>query len=96
MLNESPNNDFHWRNKLEGLKSNAGELFNKEAAWDKLHGRLQKKSGVKSLFGYMQPQRVCCLHCRSPGFGPAEKKMLWLKIMLNKNRFKSQAIFRNI
>ena len=42
-VNENPNDDFHWKNKLENLESLPGETFNKEASWEKLHDRLQKK-----------------------------------------------------
>jgi hypothetical protein len=42
MLNDKPDNR-DWKNKLEELESSAGEGFNKEASWDKLHIRLQTK-----------------------------------------------------
>ncbi|MDQ6762855.1 MAG: hypothetical protein M3015_09550 [Bacteroidota bacterium] len=43
MQNENPNSDFHWKSKLESLENLPGETFNKDAAWDKLHGREHKK-----------------------------------------------------
>ena len=52
MPNESLNNDFHWKSKLEELESLPGETFNKEVVWGKLHSRLQKKSGGKKLVLY--------------------------------------------
>ena len=59
MLNEKPNNDFHWKNKLEDLESLPGETFNKEAAWEKLHERMQgKKSQHKKLYGIGRQQHV--------------------------------------
>ena len=52
MLNEKPNNDFHWKNKLEDLESLPGETFNKEAVWEKLHARLQPKAKNKRITWY--------------------------------------------
>ncbi len=49
MLNENPNNDFHWKTKLEGLESLPGETLNIEEAWDKLHDRLHKKIANKKV-----------------------------------------------
>ena len=52
MLDEKPINDFHWKNKLEDVEALPGETFNKEAAWEKLHNRLQKKPGNKKVLWY--------------------------------------------
>jgi hypothetical protein len=52
MLNEKPGNDFHWKSKLDEMESLPGETFNKEAAWEKLHKRMQGKSANKSVVWY--------------------------------------------
>lgn len=52
MPNENPNNDFHWKSKLEDLESLPGEKFNKDAAWDKLHMRMQGKRCNKKAVWY--------------------------------------------
>lgn len=52
MSDEKPNNDFHWKNKLEDLESFPGETFNKDAAWEKLHERIQAKSRSRKAIGY--------------------------------------------
>ena len=59
MLDEKPNNDFHWKNKLGELENLAGETFNKEAAWDKLHERMQGKTRNKNAVLY--GSAVACL-----------------------------------
>lgn len=42
MLNENPNDHFHWKNRLEELDSLPGETFSgKTAAWEQLHQRLR-------------------------------------------------------
>ena len=52
MANENPNNDFHWKSKLEKLEGLTGEIFEKEAAWGKLHVRMQKKPRTKKAAWY--------------------------------------------
>ena len=53
MINEKPNNNINWKNRLEELESSAGgEAFNKEAAWEKLHTRLQSKPRNKKVLWY--------------------------------------------
>ena len=52
MLNEKPGNGFHWKSKLDEMGSLPGETFNKEAAWEKLHERIQGKSANKSIVWY--------------------------------------------
>src|SRR5438477_3166538 len=52
MLNEDPNKNFHWRNKLAGLECLPCETFNENIAWDKLHGRLQGKRHNKKFLWY--------------------------------------------
>ncbi len=79
MSNESPNNDFYWRNKLEGLESNTGKTFNKEAAWDKLHGRLQKKSGNKKLVWRYAAAACLLLALTLAWFWPASKENAMVK-----------------
>ncbi|MEO7960622.1 MAG: hypothetical protein ABIR19_03690 [Ginsengibacter sp.] len=52
MLNENPNKDFHWKSKLDDLESLPGEIFNKDALWDRLHIRMQQKHGNKKAAWY--------------------------------------------
>jgi hypothetical protein len=52
MLHEKPGNDFHWKSKLEELESLPGETFNKDAAWEKLHERMQGKHRNKKALWY--------------------------------------------
>lgn len=52
MSNENPNNDFHWKGKLEGLENLPGETFNKEAAWNSLHERMREKNSNKKAIWY--------------------------------------------
>jgi len=52
MLHEKPGNDFHWKSKLEELESLLGETFNKDAAWEKLHERMQGKHRNKKALWY--------------------------------------------
>jgi hypothetical protein len=52
MINEKPNNNINWKNKLEELESSAGEVFNKEASWEKLYPRLHSKPNNKKIIWY--------------------------------------------
>lgn len=52
MSNENPNNDFHWKGKLEGLESLPGETFNKEAAWNRVHECMQEKNSNNKAIWY--------------------------------------------
>jgi len=52
MLNETSNDEFYWRDKLDKLENLPGENFNKEVAWNKLHQRLHKKSSAKKFAWY--------------------------------------------
>lgn len=52
MSDEKAGNNFHWKNKLEDLESLPGEIFNKEATWDKLHERMQGKQANKKFVWY--------------------------------------------
>jgi len=52
MINEDPNNGFHWKNKLDELEILPGETFNKEMVWNKVHDRLHRKSGKKKTVWY--------------------------------------------
>jgi len=51
MLNDKPNN-MDWKNKLEEMESSPGEIFNKEASWDKLHIQLQPKQKKRKVIWY--------------------------------------------
>jgi hypothetical protein len=72
MSDEKPNKDFHWKNKLEELDSFPGETFNKEAAWEKLHGRIQE-SREKNTVWYWAAAACLLLAVFSPWFF-ADKK----------------------
>ena len=52
MLDEKASDNFHWKNKLGELESLPGETFNSEAAWAKLHGRMQGKTRSKHTLKY--------------------------------------------
>jgi len=52
MLNEKPNDDFHWKNKLADLEDLPGKVFDKEAAWGKLHERMQGRPRNKKAIWY--------------------------------------------
>jgi hypothetical protein len=52
MSNENPNNTPHWRNKLDELEHLPGSVFIKDAAWDKLYGRLRGNRKSKKIFWY--------------------------------------------
>lgn len=52
MINEKPNNNIDWKNKLDELESSSGAPFNKETAWNKLHERLEKKSNDRKILWY--------------------------------------------
>ena len=52
MSNENPNNTPHWRNKLDELEHLPGSSFNKDAAWDKLYGRLRGNRKSKKIYWY--------------------------------------------
>jgi predicted nucleic acid-binding protein len=52
MSNENPNNTPPWRNKLDELEHLPGSVFIKDAAWDKLYGRLRGNSKSKKIFWY--------------------------------------------
>ena len=52
MTSDKPNNDIDWKNKLGDLEGLAGEKFNKEVSWEKLHSRLQKKPKNKKIIWY--------------------------------------------
>ncbi len=52
MSNENPNNTPHWRNKLDELEHLPGSAFNKDAAWDKLYGRLGGNRKSKKISWY--------------------------------------------
>ena len=52
MSNENPNNTSPWRNKLDELEDLPGSAFNKDAAWDKLYGRLRGNKGNKKMLWY--------------------------------------------
>jgi len=52
MSNENPNNTPRWRNKLDELEHLPNSVFNGDAAWDKLHGRLQGNKKTRKIFWY--------------------------------------------
>lgn len=53
MLNEKHPDSFVWRKKLEALDTLPGEeIIDKQAAWEKLHVRLQEKPRRKKMIWY--------------------------------------------
>ena len=52
MSNENPNNTSPWRNKLDELEHLPGSAFNRDAAWDKLYGRLGGNRKNKKISWY--------------------------------------------
>ena len=52
MSNENPNNTPLWRNKLDELENLPGSAFHKDAAWDKLYGRLRGNRKSKKISWY--------------------------------------------
>ena len=53
MLNEKHNDHHGWKNKLEGLTGLPGETaLDKNAAWEKLHSRLQENPRKKKAVWY--------------------------------------------
>ena len=53
MLNEKHNEPFHWKVKLDELSSLPGEaVLEKNAAWEKLHGRLEEGPRKKKTIWY--------------------------------------------
>ena len=77
MINEKPNSNINWKNKLEELESSAGEVFNKEAAWGKLHTRLQSKRKNKKEYGIGLQPHVYYLHYLYHSSFQIKKKMFW-------------------
>lgn len=74
MLNEKPNNDFHWQSKLEEIESLPGEVFNKEAAWGKLHQRMRGTSRNKKMVWYWVAAACLLLAVCIPWLFLANKK----------------------
>ncbi len=68
MPNENPNNDFHWKNKLESLESLPGERLDKEASWEKLHSRLRKSRNGKRALWYWAAAACLLLALLTPWF----------------------------
>jgi len=52
MSNENPNNTSPWRNKLDELEHIPGSAFHRDAAWDKLYGRLGGNRKNKKISWY--------------------------------------------
>src|SRR5262244_4018272 len=52
MSNENPSNTPHWRDKLDDLDHLPGSTFSRDAAWDKLHGRLRGNKKSKKIVWY--------------------------------------------
>ncbi|MEO8111277.1 MAG: hypothetical protein ABI594_14640 [Ginsengibacter sp.] len=74
MLNENPNNDLHWKNKLGDLEGLPGNAFNKEGSWDKLHERLHEKDASRK-FVWLYAAAACFLIALLfPWFWPSNKE----------------------
>ena len=44
MINEKPNSNSDWINKLGEFEGLPGENFNKEVSWEKLHKRVYNRN----------------------------------------------------
>ncbi|MDQ6845269.1 MAG: hypothetical protein M3Z92_13115 [Bacteroidota bacterium] len=95
MLNENRNNGFHWKNKLERLESLPGETFNKEVAWDMLHGRLQKKSVNKKIVWLYAAAASLLIALTFTWFPPAKKENVTVKNVKHASIQKSSLINLN-
>jgi len=89
MLNEKPNNNFHWKNKLEEIESLSGETFNKEAAWEKLHERMQGKSRNKKAVWYWAAAACLMLALLIPWFLSNKKESVLVKNNSGQNQIQS-------
>jgi hypothetical protein len=79
MLNEKPNNNFYWKDKLQELESLPGEIFNKEASWERLHTRLQSKPKNKKLIWYWAAAACLLIAILSPWFLSNKKQNDFVK-----------------
>src|SRR5665213_1662042 len=52
MESEASGKTDHWKNKLTELQGLPREIFNGEAAWDKLYVRMNEKRGKKRMVWY--------------------------------------------
>jgi len=89
MLNEKPNNDLYWKDKLQGLESLPGEIFNKEASWEKLHTRLQSKPKNKKVIWYWAAAACLLIAILSPWFLSNKKQNDLVKNNSIKNKIQS-------
>ncbi len=79
MTNEKPNNNINWKNKLEELESSAGEVFNKEASWEKLYPRLHAKPDNKKIIWYWAAAACLLIAILSPWFLSNKKENDFVK-----------------
>src|SRR5215467_10038920 len=52
MSHENQDKQIHWRDRLESLDYLPGKTLNKDAAWDKLYGRLRGEQRHKKIAWY--------------------------------------------
>ena len=97
MSNENPNNTSPWRNKLDELEHSPGSAFNRDAAWDKLYGRLRGNKKSKKISWYWIAA-ACLLfglmitllnYNKSTSQPPNKETVLKQPKQINKTRFKS-------
>lgn len=91
MLNEKPNNNFYWKDKLQELESLPGEIFNKEASWERLHTRLQSKPKNKKVIWYWAAAACLLIAILSPWFLSNKKQNDFVKNNSVKNIIQSSS-----
>ena len=91
MTNEKPNNNINWKNKLEELESSAGEVFNKEASWEKLYPRLHAKPNNKKIIWYWAAAACLLIAILSPWFLSNKKENDFVKNNSIENKIQSSS-----
>lgn len=74
MIEEKAGDEFGWKNKLEQMENLPHEKFNKEAAWGKLHERIQGRPRDKKAVWYWMAAACLILALIVPWLFLANKK----------------------
>ena len=90
MSNENYNNTRDWRSRLEDVESLPGETFNKDAAWEKLHERMQGKSSKRKPIWFWAVAACLLLALIIPWLFLANKKE---NILVKHNSIQKQIPF---
>ena len=68
MSNENRNNTIKWKSKLDELDSLPGEtLPDKNAMWEKLHGRIDGRKNIRKIFWYRAAAACLLIALMIPG-----------------------------